>query len=64
MTDAIHAARLLLEKHSEKQKPLHIAFFHLKKAFDQVLRKLTWHMLYQHKRPEKLIALVQLLYHP
>ncbi|VDP54323.1 unnamed protein product [Heligmosomoides polygyrus] len=32
--DAIHATRLLLEKHSEKQKPVHIAFLDLEKAFD------------------------------
>ncbi|VDP13871.1 unnamed protein product [Heligmosomoides polygyrus] len=34
--DALHAARLLLEKHHEKQKPVHIAFLDLEKAFDRV----------------------------
>ncbi|EYC40245.1 hypothetical protein Y032_0623g776 [Ancylostoma ceylanicum] len=35
-TDAIHAARLLIEKHREKRKPLHLAFLDLEKAFDRV----------------------------
>ncbi|EYC26582.1 hypothetical protein Y032_0010g846 [Ancylostoma ceylanicum] len=35
-TDAIHVARLLIEKHREKQKPLHLAFLDLEKAFDRV----------------------------
>ncbi|VDO66687.1 unnamed protein product [Heligmosomoides polygyrus] len=37
--DAIHAARLLVEKHREKQKPVHIAFLDLGKAFDRVPRE-------------------------
>ncbi|VDO97001.1 unnamed protein product [Heligmosomoides polygyrus] len=37
--DAIHATRLLVEKHREKQKPVHIAFLGLEKAFDRVPRK-------------------------
>ncbi|VDP47120.1 unnamed protein product [Heligmosomoides polygyrus] len=34
--DAIHAARLLVEKHRERQKSEHIAFLDLEKAFDRV----------------------------
>ncbi|VDO84953.1 unnamed protein product [Heligmosomoides polygyrus] len=33
--DAIHAARLLVEKHREKQKSVHIAFLDLEKALDR-----------------------------
>lgn len=36
--DAIHAARLLVKKVSEKQKPVRIAAFNLENAFDCVLR--------------------------
>ena len=35
-TDAIFAARLLVEKHREKNVPLHLAFLDLEKAFDRV----------------------------
>ncbi|VDO88272.1 unnamed protein product [Heligmosomoides polygyrus] len=37
--DVIHAARLLIEKHREKQRPVHIAFLDLVKAFDRVPRE-------------------------
>ncbi|VDP62316.1 unnamed protein product [Heligmosomoides polygyrus] len=37
--DAIHATRLLIEKHREKQKAVHIAFLDLEKAFDRVPRE-------------------------
>ncbi|VDO19292.1 unnamed protein product [Heligmosomoides polygyrus] len=34
--DTIHAVRLLLEKHREKQKPVHFAFLDMEKFFDRV----------------------------
>ncbi|KAK6756239.1 hypothetical protein RB195_014564 [Necator americanus] len=34
--DAIHAVRILLEKHREKNRSLHLAFLDLEKAFDRV----------------------------
>ncbi|VDP05229.1 unnamed protein product [Heligmosomoides polygyrus] len=51
--DAIHAARLLVEKHREKQKPVHIAFLELEKAFDRVPREAIWYALRQHNVPEE-----------
>ncbi|VDO19327.1 unnamed protein product [Heligmosomoides polygyrus] len=45
--DAIHAARLLVEKHREKQKSVHIAFLDLEKAFDCVPHEVTWYALRQ-----------------
>ncbi|MGL4932411.1 MAG: RNA-directed DNA polymerase, partial [Aeromonas sp.] len=35
-TDAIYAVRLLLERHREKNQPVHMAFLDLEKAFDRV----------------------------
>uniref|UniRef100_A0A183F2B7 Reverse transcriptase domain-containing protein n=1 Tax=Heligmosomoides polygyrus TaxID=6339 RepID=A0A183F2B7_HELPZ len=53
--DAIHAARLLVEKHRERQKPVHLAFIDLEKAFDRVPREVIWYALRQHNVPEELI---------
>ncbi|EYB97211.1 hypothetical protein Y032_0142g2301 [Ancylostoma ceylanicum] len=54
-TDAIHAARLLIEKHREKQKPLHLAFLDMEKAFDRVPREVIWYALRWHGVPEEFI---------
>ncbi|EYC32640.1 hypothetical protein Y032_0002g1011 [Ancylostoma ceylanicum] len=54
-TDAIHAARLMIEKDCEKQKPLHMAFLDLEKAFDRVPHEAIWYALRWHVVPEKLI---------
>ena len=62
-TDAIHAARLLIEKHREKHRPLYIAFLDLEKAFDRVPHELIWYALRQQFVPEELVRWVQLLYH-
>ncbi|VDO76064.1 unnamed protein product [Heligmosomoides polygyrus] len=56
--DAIHAVRLLLEKHREKQKPVHFAFLDLEKAFDCVPREVIWYALREHGVPEELIEAV------
>ncbi|EYB87852.1 hypothetical protein Y032_0256g368 [Ancylostoma ceylanicum] len=61
-TDAIHAARLLIEKHREKQKPLHLAFLDLEKAFDRVPHEAIWYALRWHGVPEELIEWVRILY--
>ncbi|VDO65843.1 unnamed protein product [Heligmosomoides polygyrus] len=55
---AIHAARLLVAKHREKQKPVHVAFLDLEKAFDRVPREVIWYTLRQHNVPEELIETV------
>lgn len=61
-TDAIHAARLLFEKHREKKIHLHAAFLDLEKAFDRVPHDLIWFALRQHGVPEELVDWVKLLY--
>ncbi|VDO18579.1 unnamed protein product [Heligmosomoides polygyrus] len=40
--DAIHAVHLLVKKHREKQRPVHIAFLDLEKASDRVPREVIW----------------------
>ncbi|VDP12812.1 unnamed protein product [Heligmosomoides polygyrus] len=60
--DAIHAVRLLLEKHREKQKPVHFAFLDLEKAFDRFPREVIWYALRRHGVPEELIEWVRILY--
>jgi len=60
--DAIHAARLILEKQREKRKPLHIAFLDLEKAFDRVPHQLICYALREHQVPEQLINWIKMLY--
>ncbi|VDP39930.1 unnamed protein product, partial [Heligmosomoides polygyrus] len=59
--DAEHAARLLVEKHCEEQKPVHIAFLDLE-AFDRVPREVIWYALRQHNVSEDLIEWARMLY--
>ncbi|VDP05403.1 unnamed protein product [Heligmosomoides polygyrus] len=54
---AITAARLLIEKYREIQKPVHIAFLDLETAFDRVPREVIWYSLRHHEVPGKLIEL-------
>ena len=61
-TDAIHAARLLIERHREKNATVHTAFLDLEKAFDRVPRDLIWYSLRRHGVPEAYIRWIQLLY--
>ena len=61
-TDAIFAARLLVEKHREKNVPLHLAFLDLEKAFDRVPHDVIWLALRDHGIPEHLISWVKLLH--
>lgn len=61
-TDAIFAARQLMEKHRERKQPLHLAFLDLEKAFDRVPHQLIWYALRDHEVPELLINWVRLLY--
>jgi hypothetical protein len=61
-TDAIHAARLLMEKHREKNKPLHAAFLDLEKAFDRVPHEVIWWALRKHNVPEEYVEWIKLIY--
>ncbi|VDP01047.1 unnamed protein product [Heligmosomoides polygyrus] len=61
IVNAIHAS-LLIEKHREKQKPVHNVFLDLEKAFHRVPREVIWYALRQHGVPEELIEWVRILY--
>ncbi|KAK6763360.1 hypothetical protein RB195_023894 [Necator americanus] len=51
--DAIHAVRILLEKHREKNRSVHLAFLDLEKAFDRVPHELLWMSMRSHRVPEE-----------
>uniref|UniRef100_A0A673LG56 Reverse transcriptase domain-containing protein n=1 Tax=Sinocyclocheilus rhinocerous TaxID=307959 RepID=A0A673LG56_9TELE len=61
-TDAIHAARLLVERYREKNRRVHVTFLDLKKAFDKIPHNLIWHALRSHNVPEAYIQWIQALY--
>ena len=62
-TDAIFALRDLLEKHRRlKDKPLHLCFLDLEKAFDRVPHALIWHCLRGHGVPEEYINWIRMMY--
>ncbi|VDO22430.1 unnamed protein product [Heligmosomoides polygyrus] len=56
--DAIHAASSGGE-HRE-QRPVHLAFLDLEKAFDRVPREVIWYTLRQHGVPEELLEWVRI----
>jgi len=61
-SDAIHAVRILLERHREKTLTVHTSFLDLEKAFDRVPHDLIWHALRSHGVPETYVRWVKLLY--
>ncbi|ETN81316.1 hypothetical protein NECAME_08573 [Necator americanus] len=60
--DAIHAVRILLEKHREKNRSVHVAFLDLEKAFDRVTHELLWMSMRSHRVPEEYVRWTKLLY--
>ncbi|KAK6735780.1 hypothetical protein RB195_018801 [Necator americanus] len=53
--DAIHAVRILLEKHREKNRSVHLTFLDLEKAFDRVPHELLWMSMRSHRVPEEYV---------
>ncbi|KAK6741987.1 hypothetical protein RB195_009702 [Necator americanus] len=60
--DAIYAVRILLEKHREKNRSVHLAFLDLEKAFDRVPHELLWMSMRSHSVPEEYVRWTKLLY--
>ncbi|ETN73452.1 reverse transcriptase, partial [Necator americanus] len=60
--DAIHAVRILLEKHREKNRSEHLVFLDLEKAFDRVPHELLWMSMRSHRVPEEYVRWTKLLY--
>ncbi|KAK6750993.1 hypothetical protein RB195_002768 [Necator americanus] len=60
--DAIHAVRILLEKHREKNRSVHLAFLDLEKAFDRVPHELLWMSMRSHRVPKEYGRWTKLLY--
>ncbi|ETN83858.1 hypothetical protein NECAME_07150 [Necator americanus] len=60
--NAIHAARILLEKHREKNRSVHLTFLDLEEAFDRVPHELLWMSIRSHRVPEEYVRWTKLLY--
>ncbi|ETN84824.1 reverse transcriptase, partial [Necator americanus] len=60
--DAIHVVRILLEKHREKNRSVHLTFLDLEKAFDRVPHELLWMPMRSHRVPEEYVWWTKLLY--
>ena len=59
---AIFILRQVHEKYLDKHKDLYLAFVHLEKAFDRVLRKVLWWALRKVGVDEWLIRTIQAMY--
>lgn len=57
--DAIQALRILMEKHRDAKKNLHIVFIDFEKAFDRVPRSLIWAALRYYEVPEIYVRIIQ-----
>ncbi|KAK6764327.1 hypothetical protein RB195_024594 [Necator americanus] len=60
--DAIHAVRIFLEKHREKNRSVRFAFLDLEKAFDRVPHELLWMSMRSHRVPEEYLRWTKLIY--
>ena len=58
-TDAICAARRMIEKHRERQKELHMVFIDLMKTYARVPRQEVWRCMREKGVPEKYVRLVE-----
>ncbi|EYB93809.1 hypothetical protein Y032_0178g644 [Ancylostoma ceylanicum] len=60
--DAIFIARQVMEKYREKNKPCHLAFLDLEKAYDRLLRAELWEVMRERGIPEYMVRTVQVMY--
>ena len=62
-TDAIQSLRIMMEKHRDARKDLHLVFIDLEKAFDRIPRDLIWCALRMQNVPEIYVQVIQDMYH-
>ena len=58
-TDALFAARQVIEKHREMQKELHLVCIDLEQAYDRVPWEEVWRCLREQGVPEKYVRLAK-----
>lgn len=61
--DHIHTLRAIIDKHNQFKKPLVITFLDFKSAFDSVYRQALPILLKYRGIPQKIIDLIDMLYH-
>ncbi|KAK6749220.1 hypothetical protein RB195_001677 [Necator americanus] len=59
--DAIHAVRILLEKHREKNRSVRLAFLDLEKVFDRIPHELLWMSMRSYRVPKEHLRWTKLL---
>lgn len=59
-TDHIFANKLILEKHHEYNKDIHLVFVDFKQAYDNIDRSKLWTALRKFGIPEKLVRLIKM----
>ncbi|EYB90344.1 hypothetical protein Y032_0221g2564 [Ancylostoma ceylanicum] len=60
--DAIFIARQVMEKYREKNKPCHIAFLDLEKAYDRLPRSILWEVMRERGILEYMVNIVRDMY--
>ncbi|EYB84936.1 hypothetical protein Y032_0307g2033 [Ancylostoma ceylanicum] len=60
--DAIFIARQVMETYREKNKPCHLVFLDLEKAYDRLPRAVLWEVMRERGLPEYMVRTVQVMY--
>jgi hypothetical protein len=60
--DQVFILKMVMEKHREFNKPLHMCFIDIQKAYDSVNRELLWKICRRYGFTEKIVKLLKLTY--